>query len=224
MFRNSGIGRNKPGPPRIRLDEETCERIANSAAACFRINGFSDVCMSDIAKTAGISTRTLYRLFAGKNELLAHVISTHVKGNLSERNLELLGGMNLRGKLTHLMTAYGMLTLSSDAIWMTRLALEASALGPEFKSAFHECAVDPANLAIEQWLRVLADTGQLRIRDPIEAGAILRGMMIMEPQRTSLLGQQEPLGADEVAARAAYCVSIFLTGLAAKARSNTADA
>jgi hypothetical protein len=41
----------------------------------------------------------------------------------------------------------------------------------------------------------------IALDDPTEATSMLRGMMIMEPQRATVLGQREPPGADEIAAR-----------------------
>jgi hypothetical protein len=52
----------------------------------------------------------------------------------------------------------------------------------------------------------------LDLDDPELAGGMLRGMMIMEPQRAAMLGQREPPNANEIAARAKICASLFLGG------------
>jgi hypothetical protein len=41
---------------------------------------------------------------------------------------------------------------------------------------------------------------------------MLRGMMIMEPQRAVMLGQRPAPDAEEIAARASMCARLFLNG------------
>jgi hypothetical protein len=46
---------------------------------------------------------------------------------------------------------------------------------------------------------------------------MLRGMMILDPQRATMLGQRKPPDAEEIAARAEACARLFLTGCATAA-------
>ena len=48
--------------------------------------------------------------------------------------------------------------------------------------------------------------------DPEQAADMLRGMMVMEPQRAVLLAQAPPPGASAIAARAKACAKVFLEG------------
>ena len=66
--------------------------------------------------------------------------------------------------------------------------------------------------AMEEGLRRLCARGLIALDDPHEAVSMLRGMMIMEPQRATMLGQREPPGPEEIAARAKHCARIFLNG------------
>jgi hypothetical protein len=52
---------------------------------------------------------------------------------------------------------------------------------------------------------------------------MLRGMMIMEPQRATMLGQREPPDAEEIAARAKLCAKLFLEGCAVPAQPSHAQ-
>ena len=47
---------------------------------------------------------------------------------------------------------------------------------------------------MEDGLRRLCARGLIALDDPHEAVGMLRGMMIMEPQRAAMLGQREPPG------------------------------
>lgn len=56
-------------------DEENKRRIQDKALEHFLQFGFSKVTMSEIAEELGMSKKTLYNFFPGKEELLAEVIS-----------------------------------------------------------------------------------------------------------------------------------------------------
>jgi AcrR family transcriptional regulator len=170
--------------------------------------------MGTIAKLAGVSTRTVYRLFPGKQDLLADVISRQIDRFLWEIDLSTLSGLSIREGLARLMTAYGFLTLSDDAVRMAKLVVSESSRFPEVSAAFYEKAVVPTNRVIEGWLREQMELGEISGGNPAEASGILRGMMAMEPQRASLMSQQRALTEAEIEKRASECVERFLGGCA----------
>lgn len=212
MFQNSDQLTRPPGRPRARPDCETRDHIVLIASECFRADGYANTGMGTIARIAGVSTRTVYRLFPGKQDLLADVISRQIDRFMMEIDLSRLSGLSVREGLTRLMTAYGILTLSDDAVRMARLVVSESSRFPEVSSAFYEKAVVPTNKVIEGWLRERMELGEISGNNPAEASGILRGMMTMEPQRASLLSQQQAMTAAEIERRARECVDRFLGG------------
>ena len=62
------------------------------------------------------------------------------------------------------------------------------------------------------WLRRQCERGLIKLDDPQTAAGILRGMMIMDPQRAAMLGQRSAPGPDEIAQRAKICARLFLDG------------
>ena len=56
------------GRPQIRSDEETRHLIVEAAAEEFHANGYAATGIADVAKRAGVSTKTLYRLIPTKAE------------------------------------------------------------------------------------------------------------------------------------------------------------
>lgn len=212
MFQNKCDTERRRGRPQIRPDGETRERIVEAADTCFKADGYSGASMGAIASLAGVSTKTMYRLFPGKSELLADVISRHISRFLIDIDFDLLRGMSPRESLVRLLSAYGMLTLSSEAIRMARLVVEESSRFPEVGIAFYEKAIVPTNVVISDWLREKQNQGELAIQDAEVASGILRGMMIMEPQRASLMLQQNPFDRSAIERRAAECVDQFLDG------------
>jgi AefR-like transcriptional repressor, C-terminal domain len=65
------------------------------------------------------------------------------------------------------------------------------------------------------WLRRQCDRGLIKLEDPQVVAGMLRGMMIMEPQRAVMLGQRIAPDHDEIVARAKQCARLFLKGCAA---------
>jgi hypothetical protein len=121
-----------------------------------------------------------------------------------------------------ILIAFGALTLEAGTIAMTRLVIGEARAFPEIGAAFFETAILRTSHAMETALHRLCARGLIALDDPAEATSMLRGMMIMEPQRAAMLGQREPPDAEEIAARARLCAKLFLNGCAAPAqRSHT---
>jgi len=52
----------------------------------------------------------------------------------------------------------------------------------------------------------------IKLDDPRTAAGLLRGLMIMDPQRAAMLGQRSAPGPDEIAQRTKICARLFLDG------------
>jgi hypothetical protein len=70
----------------------------------------------------------------------------------------------------------------------------------------------PPNAVFVRWLEFHAEAGRLQITDAAEAAGMLRGMMIMEPQRAVFLRQAAPPTEAQVRSRAEACADLFLRG------------
>ena len=66
------------------------------------------------------------------------------------------------------------------------------------------------------FLRIQCERGALLLDDPHRAAGMLRGMMIMEPQRAAMMGQSPAPTADEIAERAKACPRLFVHGCGSK--------
>lgn len=220
MFQNRKPEHRGRGRPRARSDQETRRHIVDVADRRFRSHGYALSGMGAIARAASVSTRTVYRLFPGKADLLADVISRQISRHFAGIDVESLRGLSTREGMVRLLTAYGSLTLSLEAVRMAKLVLEESQRFPEVSAAFYEKALVPTNLAIENWLRDQRDAGRIALSDPREVSGILRGMMIMEPQRAAIFLQRTALDQDEIARRAENCADRFLKGCRAERRKS----
>jgi len=62
MVHTEGAAKRSRGRPSVRSDAETRHIIADAAQREFLANGYVGACVDDIAKSAGVSKKTLYRL------------------------------------------------------------------------------------------------------------------------------------------------------------------
>ena len=93
-------------------------------------------------------------------------------------------------------------TLSDDTITIMRLVIGESDRFPEIAASFYEQAIVKTNTLMEGWLREQIERGLITLDDPHAASGMLRGMMVMEPQRAAMLRQRPAPEIDEIADRA----------------------
>ncbi|MDX8470275.1 TetR/AcrR family transcriptional regulator [Mesorhizobium sp. VK23B] len=212
MVVNSTSEKRPRGRPQVRADEETRGIIIEAANAQFQACGYASASINVMAQQAGVSTKTLYRLFPTKGDLFTSVVADRIDRFFVALDQPSLAAASLQEGLERLLTVYGMLTLSPETITMTRLVVGESDRFPEIASAFYQRAILPTNEAMEAWLRRQCDAGRIALEDVHAACGMLRGMMIMEPQRTAMLGQGQPPGGSAIAERAKACAALFLKG------------
>lgn len=208
------IEKRPRGRPQVRCDDDTRSLIVEAANAQFHESGYAAVSISAIAQNAGVSTKTLYRLFPTKADLFACMIAARIGRFLLA--VDPAGHINddLGVGLEHVLTAYGMLTLSDDTIGIMRLVIGESDRFPELAASFYERAIVRTNTLMEAWLREQVERGRIKLDDPHAASGMLRGMMVMEPQRAAMLRQMPAPNAEEIVARAKMCADLFLKGCA----------
>jgi len=203
----------RPGRPPVRSDEATLELILDAAMEAFVADGFAGTGMSAVAQRAGVSTKTLYRLVPTKAELFHKVVADRTTRFVLEiDNLDNAGAADVQTGLERLLTVYGNLTLAPDVMGVYRLVISETCRFPDLGHTFHDLAIRRTTEVMASWLERQRDLGRLRLADPYLAAGLLRGMMIMEPQRAALLGQAPLPDAAQIAERARSCAAVFLKG------------
>jgi AcrR family transcriptional regulator len=211
--------RRPRGRPQVRPDDETLRVIVDAARDEFLSRGFGDVSMASVARRAGVSTKTMYRLVPTKADLFRKVVSARIGQFILELDIDALDALEPAGALARILTVSASLSLSAEATAMYRLALTEIDRFPELATFFFESAIGPASQTLETWLRKQRDLGVLEMDDPALVSGMLRGMIAMDPQRAALLGQRPLPDAAEIAARARTCAELFLNGCRAGGRS-----
>jgi AcrR family transcriptional regulator len=204
--------RRSRGRPQIRSDEETLVLLIDAADREFQLNGYAGTNINCVAQRAGVSTKTLYKLVANKAELFEAVIRRKISRFLLDIGDIATDGLDTREQLERILFAFGVLTLSDETIAINRLVISECERFPEVASAFYELAITPVNGLIEDWLNRQKAKGTIKVDDVHIASGMLRGMMIMEPQRTAMMGQRSAPHRDEIAFRAKVCADVFYNG------------
>lgn len=208
------------GRPPVRSDAETLQLIVDAATEEFQANGFAGTSIDAVARRAGVSSRTLYRLVPTKAALFTHVISAHIGQFIVAVDAEAIRALPLDEALERILIAYGNLTLRQPAISISQLVIAERGRFPELAKTFYEDAIMRAGRALETWLRRQAELGAIAVGDPAVTSGMLRGMMIMDPQRATMLDQAPQPTLDEIVQRAKTCARLFLDGCRAKSLSH----
>ena len=211
--------RRPRGRPQARPDDETRHLIAEAARAEFMANGYAGTSMDAVAKGAGVSKKTLYRLVPTKADLFKASVADRIDGFLLAIDQKTIGALDVETGLERVLCEFGRLTLSDDTIAIQKLVIAESDRFPELAMTFYANAILATQAAMEGFLRQHCARGEIAIDDPHEAAGMLRGMMIMEPQRAAMIGGQPPPTAAEIAARARACARVFLQGCRRTART-----
>ena len=208
--------RRPRGRPQVRSDEETRALIVEAAAAEFQTKGFAGACIADVAQRAGVSTKTLYRLVPNKVDLFESVIVDRIGRAVLKIEFEIGPEPDARQVIERVLIAFGELTLEPGTIAINRLVIGESGNFPEIGRAFYDKAIRPTSEAMERALRHLCARGVIALEDVAEATSMLRGMMIMDPQRAVMLGEAEAPNSDAIHARARRCARLFVEGCGTK--------
>jgi AcrR family transcriptional regulator len=212
IVENGEITHRGPGRPPVRSDEETLRVILDAASKEFHAAGYAGTAMTAIARRAGVSTKTLYRLIPTKAELFRQVIRRRIGTFVLAMDALESGTDDVAVGLERLLTAYATLTLGSDVVAMYRLVLGECSRFPELGRAFYVNAVQRISHLMAEWLERQCRRNLLRLDDPWLAAEILRGMMVFEPQRAAMLVQAKLPDDAQIANRAKACAKLFLNG------------
>jgi len=212
MRQNASAVRRPRGRPQLRPDEETRRLVIEAANAEFQRCGYAGTGMGAVAQRAGVSTRTLYRLIPTKADLFTTVVTDRIGHFMLAIDDRALDALEPAEALQRILVAYARLTLSRETIVINRLVIGESDRFPEIAAAYFQHAIVRTTARIANWLARETAGGRLDVADPQVAAGVLRGMMVMDPQRLAMRGQCPASTLEEIEERARICVTIFLDG------------
>jgi len=200
------------GRPQLRSDEETRALLLETARHEFAQSGYASTSMENVARSAGVSTKTLYRLVPNKAALFEAMVSERIEQFVSVVKLRACNGGDVEAALTEALMICAELMLDGDVILLQRVLLADSEKFPDISETFFHKAITPTQNALANWLRTQNKRGRIEIDDADTAAGMLLGMLAMQPQRSVMFGHQSPPTKEEREERAKTCAKLFLRG------------
>jgi AcrR family transcriptional regulator len=208
----AGDTRRGRGRPQARSDEETRTIIFDAARREFAAHGYAATNMESVARAAGISTKTLYRLIPNKPALFEAMITERIDRFASVVRLRACEGRDIEAGLRDALMVCGELILDPEVIAMQQMILSDSDKFPDIAETFFHKAITPTQDTLASWLRTQHKRGLLVVDDANAVAGMLLGMLVFQPQRAVMYGRAPAPTREELEQRVAACAKLFLEG------------
>lgn len=200
------------GRPQLRSDEETRSIILEAARAEFAHSGYAATSMESLARHAGVSTKTLYRLFPNKPALFEAMVTVRIDRFVSIVKLRACEGGDIETALTEALMVCAELMLDGDVIALQRVILAESDNFPDIAETFYRRAITRTQDTLANWLRAEQKRGAIELDDADAAAGMLLGMLAFQPHRSVMFGHRPAPTREERELRAKTCAKLFLRG------------
>lgn len=200
------------GRPQLRSDEQTRDVIFEAARRQFATSGFAATSMESVARRAGVSTKTLYRLVPDKQALFEATVTDRLDRFVSVVSLRACEGGDIEAALPDALLACADLVLDPEVIALQRMILADSDKFPDIPEMFYIKAMRRSVAALAEWLLVQQKRGLIILDDVEAAAGMLLGMLVFQPQRDVMFGHKPPPTRSELELRAKTCSALFLRG------------
>ena len=199
------------GRPQLRPDEETRQIIYEAARHQFAETGYAATSMETVARRAGVSTKTLYRLVPNKAALFEGMVSDRLDRFLSAVNLQAIDHAEIDEALYEALLACADLALDKEVIAIQRMVLQESGKA-DLARTFYRNGMARSVEALADWLRTQQKRGLIALDNAEEAAGFLLGMVVFAPQRAAVFGGLKLPSKRQLEARVRNCVALFLRG------------
>src|SRR6202140_2748733 len=125
------------GRPQVRPDDETRGIIYEAARHEFAGNGYAAAGMEAVARRAGVSTRTLYRLIPNKASLFEGMVSDRLDRTLARVDLQGIDHAEIEQALYAVLMACSELTLDEEVIALQRMVLQETGASSDIAGMFY---------------------------------------------------------------------------------------
>ncbi|WP_349636762.1 TetR/AcrR family transcriptional regulator [Tardiphaga sp. P9-11] len=211
--------RRDRGRPQLRPDEETRALIFEAARHVFAEAGFAAASMGMVARRAGVSTKTLYRLVPSKAALFEGTVSDRLDRLLFDVQLRVAEHNDIEDALHAVLMTCGGLALDPEVVAMQRMVLQEAGQFSDIAGAFYRNGMQRTAAALSGWLQIQQDRGLVEVESADEAAGMLMGMLVSAPQRAAIFGGEPLPSRKTFDKRARTCAALFLRGCARDAHA-----
>jgi AcrR family transcriptional regulator len=181
------------------------------AETLFLGHGFGATSIEAVAKRAGISKRTFYHRFPGKERLFESVVRRLIERWLPPFDTEFAEQPTLEEGLRHVAKHMLKVALTPEALALHRIVIAEARQFPGLARMMHEIGAASGIERIAKHLEPRIRSGELRAMNPRFAAEQFILMVVTGPQRRAL-GLATPLTPTELSAWANDAVALFLNG------------
>lgn len=199
--------------PRLDRDARR-EAILDVARDVFLEEGYANASMSTIAARLGGSKGTLYNYFKNKEQLFAAYVVRHCawqRDAMFEISAEI---DDIRAALTKVGRTYLSIVLSDFSMANFRVIVAEAQRTPEIGRAFYETGPKSGAQLLGKILQKAADTGQLKLADPIHAAHQFIGLCQNRLMKARLCNAMNEPTAEEIDREVLPAVEVFLSAFA----------
>jgi AcrR family transcriptional regulator len=200
------------GRPQVRPDDETRQIIYEAARHAFADGGYAATGMEAVARRAGVSTRTLYRLIPNKASLFDGMVTDRLDRTLASVDLNAIDHAEIEEALYAALMACAELTLDEEVIALQRMVLQEAGKFSDIAGMFYKNGIQRITAALADWLRVQRKRGLIDLDDIDEAAGLLLGMVASAPRRAAMFGGVPLPPRSQIEARVRRCAALFLRG------------
>jgi len=209
------------GRPQLRSDEETRQIIYAAARQEFAANGYAATSTEKIARRAGVSTKTLYRLIPCKADLFEGMVADRLNHFLADVNLQAANQDDIEQALVAALLSCAELVLDKNVVAIQRIVLQEASSFSDLAVMFYKNGILRSTAALADWVRTQVKRGRLDLDldDADETAGMLIGMVASAPQRAAIYGGKPLPSRAEIERRVRRCAALFLDGCRKGARA-----
>jgi AcrR family transcriptional regulator len=200
------------GRPQVRPDAETRRLIYEAARHAFAGGGYAATSIETVARRAGVSTKTLYRLIPNKEALFEGMVADRIDRFLSEVNLRSIDHVDIEEALYLALLACAELALDPEVVALQRMLMQEAAKFSDLAGTFYTDGIQRTGQTLADWLRIRQGRGLIVLDDVDEAAGMLLGMVAAAPRRAAIFGGLPLPSRAQTEARVRICARLFLRG------------
>jgi AcrR family transcriptional regulator len=205
-------GRRCRGRPQVRPDDETRQIIFEAARHAFAANGYAATGMETVARGAGVSTKTLYRLIPNKTALFDGMVTDRLDRALANVDLKAIDHDDIEYALYAVLMVCAEVMLDEEVVTLQRMVLQEGGSSSDIAGMFYRNGIQRTAAALADWLRAQQKRGLIELDDAEEAAGMLLGMLASAPRRAAMFGRVPLPSRAELEARVRRCAALFLRG------------